>query len=235
MKLVIGIFGLLLASLGCGDDDEAPTSPTLDRLNVQGFPLAVGNNWVYEVNGSIASPDSSSDSNYTWKVTADWEIVAKDTVLSNGEIWFAMQGDTLRSVASRNTGGLELYGQLFKAVAQDEEEQPDEWDIISLIFPLEEGKSWTFLFDNDRKSVVKRGERIVVPAGEFDTFLVARNIENDAWVEFRTEQWFSEVGLVKLRHSDTFVLTLTGERGEDLGSREVSTTVEMELQSYSIP
>ena len=88
MKLAIGISGLLLASLGCGDEDMAPTSSSLDRLNVQGFPLAVGNNWVYELNGSIAPPDSSSDFNYTRKVAADWEIVAKDTVLGQEAFHF---------------------------------------------------------------------------------------------------------------------------------------------------
>ena len=252
MKRVIGMLGLLLVGIGCGDDDESPTSSTLDRLNVRGFPLAVGNTWIYELNGSQSSPDSSAGLNYTWKVAVGWEIAAQDTVLdqqafrleithrflegpdqglvSTGETWFAMEGDTLRSVASRGISDLSVFGQLWKPVVQHQEEQPDEWDVISLIFPLVEGKTWTFLdlWDNDHKSVVKRGEQVVVPAGEFDTFLVARTVGDDS---YRTEQWFAEIGLVKLLHRDT--QRHTGERGEDLG--EFFTTVEMELQSYSLP
>ena len=33
MKLTKGTIVLLLVSLGCGDDDSAPTGPSLARLN----------------------------------------------------------------------------------------------------------------------------------------------------------------------------------------------------------
>ncbi len=85
------------------------------------------------------------------------------------------------------------------------------------------------------KPLSSRGERIAVPAGTFETLLVARTTEDGSWVEFRTEQWFAEIGLVRLRHRDTDVQRRTGERGEDLGEFSTLTTVDMELQSYSIP
>ena len=228
----------------------------LAEFNQNGFPLAVGNRWEYRAT-STWNPDNREDlSRYTTLTDVTWEITAREIVLGQeaycfeithrflagpdsgavrtARTWFAMDGDTLRSVASINTGGLEpLMAQLHKPVVQEDE--PDSWDIISLIFPLYAGQSWDFgtgFFEKDIK-VVEAEEMVSVPAGEFETFRVVRIVEAEG-VNVRTEQWFSTVGVVKMRDQEILEQDRLGEGGEALEKFTNRGTAAMELARFHL-
>lgn len=246
------LIGLL--AMGCGDDEKSPTGPGL--LNENGFPLTVGNRWEYRLSGSTTSSDQSPDLTQAYGVDVVWEIKAKEIVLgqeayrfeithsftegpdqgqtSTGETWYAVQEDTLWAVASRSISDLAVWGQLFKPVLQS---PPDRWGVVVLIFPLKVGKSWTFsegLGEGDSKTVTARGEKVKVPAGEFETFRVERTAVLGTGEEVRTRQWFTDIGLVKFTSSNRLSQVRTGERGEVLGEFVYQEDVEMELLRYAL-
>jgi hypothetical protein len=234
----------------------ALSAQTLAELNQDKFPLAVGNRWEYRATTSWNLDNPETFPGYTSETEVVWEITARETVLGQeayrfeithrflagpdsgavrtGQTWFAMSGDTLRSVAAINTGGFEPgTAQLFKPVVQEEE--PFPWNIISLIFPLSVGQSWDFgagFFENDTK-VVETEERVLVPAGEFETFKVVRLVEfENSTDHIRTEQWFASVGLVKMK--DEQILTTTVEPGDDPSEGNHRVLAEMELHSFHL-
>ena len=228
----------------------------LAEFNQNGFPLAVGNRWEYRAT-STWNPDNREDlPRYTTLTDVAWEIIAREIVLGqeayrfeithrflagpdSGAVrtawtWFAMDGDTLRAVASTNTVGLEpLMAQLHKPVVREDE--PDSWDIVSLIFPLYAGQSWDFgtdIFEHDTK-VVEAEEVVSVPAGEFETFRVVRIVEAGS-VNARTEQWFAAVGVVKMRDEQIFEQDRLGESGEALEKFTDRVIATMELERFHL-
>lgn len=193
------------------------------------FPLVVGNRWEYHVIATQQFSDPASSQNASWESKVTWEIMAREIVLNQNtfrfqtthqilsgpdsgtiatvETWFTMRGDTLQAVASRGyTDANPVTTQLFKPVVQ-EEEDPYEWHYISLVFPLSKGKSWNTENSNivgnesgltDVK-VVEAQEVVSVPAGVFETFKVIQELKWKTQSILTTEQWFSSIGMVKMR------------------------------------
>ena len=243
---------LLVMSVLMGEIAGPLDAQDLSELNEHGFPLAIGNRWNYEVSASRVSVDP--DDTYAFEAEAVWEIVAREQVLgqeafrfltthrflsgpdsgsvATAETWFAMQEDTLRALASRDVGGLNPSdAQLFKRAFLDGDE-PDPWDVITLVLPLSVGSSWRFgVFGDADRKVVEAEEAISVPAGDFDTFRVVRTIEG---IGLRSEQWFAAIGLVKMRSEILFTHNRTNERGEPIGEVTESAVTEMELRSFHL-
>lgn len=197
-----------------------------DKLNEAGFPLAVGNHWVYYAETEEKS--ISSDTTVTrWDSDVIWEIKAKEQVLgvdtfrmettqyflsgpdSSKSVtmltWFAVEGDTLRAIASGPQVGLNPVSVQLHKISGSYQDEPNEWPVNVLIFPLEVGKEWTFFRPDPTilgKKVVETIDNVSVPAGNFEAFRVIRKVDyNDPINDnssFCIVQWFTSVGIVKM-------------------------------------
>lgn len=228
-------------------------SQSLDQLNQNGFPLAVGNLWEYHITASFKIDDEFFDA---FESEAIWEIVAREEILGQeafrfeithrylsrtdstvavAQSWFTMRGDSLLAVASRSDIGLVPHSAgLFKVVQEDD---ANPWNITTLVFPLAVGQSWEFGaglpdIDSDYK-VVEAKETQEVPAGEFNTFRVVRILEGLGF-NSRTEQWFAAIGLVKMRFFSLNTQRRLNERGEDIGEFTSQENIETELVRFHL-
>ena len=226
---------------------------SLDQLNQNGFPLAVGNLWEYHITASFKIDDEFFDA---FESEAIWEIVAREEILGQeafrfeithrylsgtdstvavAQRWFTMRGDSLLAVASRrDIGHVPHSAGLFKVVQEDD---AHPWNITTLVFPLAVGQSWEFgadllNIDSDYK-VVEARETQEVPAGEFETFRVARILEGPG-TNSRTEQWFAAIGLVKMRFFWLNTQRRLNERGEDIGEFTFQENTETELVRFHL-
>ena len=249
--LLAGLVGLVALSVS-GCSGKSPTGPT--QLNKTGFPLAIGNRWVYQV--VTDDPAAGGAPNAPVSLTATLAVTATETVLgvqakrleithqfvtgrrrgavTTAMTWFASMGDTLRGIAGADVGALApVAAQLTKpaSIAGG----PAAWGANILVFPLQVGATWQFLppFSspdiNLGQKVVEAIEEITVPAGKFRAFRVVRaySVGGNQGI---TRQWFAAVGMVK--SVDSFELHRRSESGEDLGT--VSQTTTMELASHRI-
>ena len=248
------LWGMLCIG-GCSED--TPTGP--EKLNEAGFPLSVGNRWTYRA-AAERTVSGMYELSLNWEVEVVWEIKAKEPVLgleafrmetvhhvlsgpeigsrAVGETWFAVKGDTLCAVASRGTAGFfPASAQLHKNIAPYVQNAPSAWDVTVLILPLKIGKVWDYgasLFASDRK-VVETQEKVTVPAGRFDAFRVVRVVD-DPDAELRTEQWFTSVGLVKMREESVFIQDWYDETGDLIEEDAIVEfqSMTMELESHRI-
>ena len=226
---------------------------SLDQLNQDGFPLAVGNIWEYHITASFKIDDEFFD---VFESEAIWEIVAREEILGQeafrfeithrylsgtdstvaiAETWFTLRGDSLLSVAARgDLGRVPHSAQLFKVVQEDD---ANPWNITTLVFPLAIGQSWEFGadlpdIDSDYK-VVEARETQEVPAGEFETFRVM-HVREGPELNSRTEQWFAAIGLVKMRFFSLITQRRLNERGEDIGEFTFQENTETELVRFHL-
>jgi hypothetical protein len=208
--------------LGCFDKNPINSDNSLkdtDKLNEAGFPLALGNRWVYSAETEITF--IYSDTTFTRREDSEviWEITAKEQVLGEEAFrvettqhflnrpdssmtlltWFAAEGDTLRAIASGPGAGRFWVAFQLHKISGSNQDEPDDWPVNVLIFPLEVGKEWAYwrpdptFWDN---KVVEAIDNVSVPAGNFEAFRIAYNLTADK-VEYKSNQWFTSVGIVK--------------------------------------
>ena len=226
---------------------------SLDQLNQNGFPLAVGNLWEYHITASFKiedEPIGGFETEAIWKIVAREEVLGQeafrfeithrylsgsDSTVAIAETWFAMRGDSLLSVASRgDLGRVPHSAQLFKVVQEDD---ANPWNITTLVFPLAVGQSWEFGtglpdIDSDYK-VVEARETQEVLAGEFETFRVV-HIQEGSGINSRTEQWFAAIGLVKMRFFSLHTQRRLDERGKDIGEFTFQENTETKLVRFHL-
>lgn len=223
LKIRIGcllFIALCTTSLSCGGKDKI-TGP--EKLNKAGFPLAVGNIWNYSAQWTQEEPTGTniSDINITWVVDA-LEIVSGEKAYRlhmtyrylsgpyNGELstewsWFTQRGDTLWALASEFDDIVPQLSVLFKPVAIFQDD-PSEWGINTLVFPLKVGHSWDYLGENHElegvfelyNKTVTGVDDIQVDAGKFKAFKVT-TVASSTGLISKADQWFTSVGLVRLQ------------------------------------
>lgn len=248
-----GIALLTVFHLGCSD--ERPTGPAL--LNEDRFPLAIGNQWVYQAETELRIDGQVIP---TSRLKATWEITGREVVLgteayqmevthlfvsgpdsgrsATAKRWYTMKDDTLRAVAFQGRG-LDQVAQLHKPVVLGRDEIT-AWHFNILVFPLEIGDQWdtgnilvSDVLESDQKQV-NQIEDVSVPAGQYKAFKITRNAQTPSG-QLISNQWFSSVGLIKMDYVFESVINRTDERGNETGQSYLSTAkVDMVLESYSI-
>ncbi len=230
-KLLIFVFFIcfnyIFLITGCFENpiDSDNNLKETEQLNEAGFPLAVGNYWVYHVQAMMTtlSPDTTETS---WDVDVLWEITSMEHVLGvdafrmetthhvvsgpdSGRTatmitWFTVKEDTLLAVASGPQVGLNPESaQLLKISVVSNQDEPEEWPVTTLVFPLEVGKEWAYFrpdpeFLGNKK--VESVDIISVPAGNYEAFRIVRAFtlnENERNIVYSLRQWFTSIGVVK--------------------------------------
>jgi len=257
---------------GCSDKnplDSNNNQKDTDILNKNGFPLVVGNQWVYHLRGEETTiwfnpPDTtvtSWDVNVLWKITAMEQVLGVDAfrmetthhIVSGPDsgrtgtmgTWFAVKGDTLLGVASGTNTGLDpITAQLNKISSVSNQDEPDEWPVNVLVFPLKVGKEWAYFRLDPTflgKKVVEAIDEISVPAGNFEAFRIVRHFtrdESESKIIYSTNQWFSSIGVVKYTENSDYegVRWWHDENGNIIDAKNIRTILlyTMELVSYQI-
>jgi len=229
---------------GCGDDG-GPNVAGPEALNEHGFPLALGNTWVYEV----SSEETDSVGTTSFDAIVTWEVEELDVVFDepafrvrttfgyrsgpregervSGLTWYSQRGDTLWALASQDIGGFDPVSVQLSKSAGPQQGDPYSWGANVLIFPLQTGMSWDFskAVSGIGRKTVAAVEVIEVPAGEFKAFRVVRSSTGRTG-GFRVDQWFSSIGIVRVTDEQTIV----APSGEVVSST-ISTAV---LSSYEV-
>jgi len=256
--------------LGCSDKnplDSDNNQADTDKLNKFGFPLAVGNQWVYhaEAEETLISSDTTVtryNSEIIWKITAKERVLGVDAFriettqhfLSGPDSsksiivlsWFAAEGDTLRAIASGPEGG-RISGafQLHKISVLSDQDEPDEWPINVLVFPLKVGKEWWYFPQGHElqevlgKKIVEAVDKISVPAGNFEAFRIVWSIIPDEAEDnkYLTIQWFTSVGMARVTEKiECKYQQQYDENGNLIDERSIKRIFfnTMELVSYQI-
>lgn len=248
----------LVAAIGLAAD-AAPVALE-GATPVARFPMAVGNRWVYRLTGTLLSNDPEQGVDGPFGATVTWRIDGQDEVRGepafrfavehtyfegpyNGLTarlgsWFVERGDTLLAVASSSSQGpLEVvWAQLFKPAAEFPA-NAEAWHFVSLVYPLVEGGHWegenlaaTFLSGSDSKTVGPL-QQVSVPAGSFRAYPVTY-VLNVGGLEVVADQWFSDIGLVRLDVVERCSWQRTDESGQPLGVAWYERRAHMELVNY---
>jgi hypothetical protein len=242
----------LCTTLNSGCGEKNPAGP--DKLNRTGFPLKVGNEWVYKVIGDfqVNGLEFHEEIRATWRVTKietvfGYEAFRMETThafldgpsrgqSATGIAWYSVKNDTLLAVAAQDAGNLSPLGQLFKPITVTQA-SAERWNVRVLVFPLALDRKWEFqvdrfFFTKDEKSV-EAIDRVSTSAGSFEAFRVVRSAESPS-AQLRTMQWFASVGMVKMEHQDELVQSRMDERGNVIGESKSSTMEVMELESFHL-
>ena len=219
-------FLILAQNFGKSGDPFRPDSGTetdtlsIESLNQQGFPLAVGNIWKYQATYLENTTDTLAVQHLAVQhFSVEWEVEAQEEVFGvtafriktthsiSGDYipesgvytsltWIAGTPDTLKAVASQGVPPFS-EGQLSKPATLTLANDLHPWQFYILVFPLVPGKSWS-VFDNSdfgRKTVIEK-ETISVPAGSFETYSVKYALEGSP--EMTYVVWYGEVGIIKI-------------------------------------
>ncbi len=248
-KVDFADFLILAQNYGRSGDPDGPGSVSQEEaieaetLNQNGFPLAIGNTWQYQLTYVESWPDTLEAEHFDveWEVEAQEEVFGETafrvrTLQSIHTIqdtestgytsytWFVSNPDSLKGIASQ--GPLPFAeGQLFKPATSTLAEGPSSWQFSILRFPLIPGKSWPAL---DRspglatKTVIGR-ETVSVPAGLFETYKVRYVL---AFGDDVILTWYGAIGVVKILHLNS---------RETVGIERVNQSLRVyELVSYEL-
>ncbi len=243
LKPIVFIFiGLLIS---CNSDD-----PIMGTDNVTGFPLEVGNSWVYNwstddtgfpenlrnrtIRITITGKDQINGvETYKFETTADEEPELTSIHhyrQDNNELsLLAYKVSAISDANARihNIGVNHLFGITDDGILQPGlviEEPPR----IVYDYPLEVGKSWTHWEREGSILITKQATELIevsVPAGTFRT----HKVENTgAWYEstgIETTEFVSNIGLIK--RTISFDQKLTDEQGNVISEKRINITVEL--------
>jgi hypothetical protein len=153
--------------------------------------------------------------------------------------WFTVEADTLREVAHISQNGHGLPEVLLQRPASESVTQSSSLARYRvLVYPLEVGAEWSY-DGSAHKKVVEARERISVPAGRIDAFRVMRDdrptllpqVEGYTNHGTTTWQWFSSVGVAKMRRVSTANAITLLDEWRDATRTDIT---EMELLSYDL-
>ncbi len=200
---------------GCGDDD--PSGPETGGEDAAYYPLAVGNQWVYERNGSLSVGGIQLTTIYGMNITditgtvtheSGFEMYVQeyhmsDTLETTGQ--FVYLDSTYTTYVRVTDEGFYSYVSLFGS------------DSVSVVpFPLQVGATWQLSEDPPiTAEILSLTETVSVPAGTFDNCLEMRTVwvESGLTVENVTD-FAPNTGRVRNEYTQTYesyVTTLVSE------------------------
>lgn len=186
IKYRLGAIWLVILLAGC----QAVTAPPVSNPFAQADPpgLAVGDTWVYRVSNGYNNEVRGQIRYQVEKIDAGRAVVSAtpdDPYLGQAyTVVYTKEGNWLRHPIASHGQSVEYE---FATMAYP-----------AYVFPLQPDKSWSRRFNatdttmNRRNSVrvdgtVLGAERIRVPAGEFDTIRIRRQVYAGDWDGFKTE------------------------------------------------
>lgn len=215
-------FSALFLIFGCGDSDS-PSGPEQGGGDAAYYPLAVGNQWIYDRAGQMtisgvqmATVNGMNITDITGTITHElgFDVYVQETHMTDTTEFV---GETLITDSTFTTymritdQGLYSYVNLFGA---------DSAGFVP--FPLEVGATWQFSDDPPMTAeILSMTETVNVPAGSFQNCLEVRM----TWVEdgntVQNDTYFApNVGRVKNVYTQSY--------------QTLVTTVTAELLSYSV-
>ncbi len=215
MKYML-IITMFLVVFGCGDGDT-PSGPEQGGGDSAYYPLAVGNQWVYDRAGQMtisgiqmATINGMNVTDITGTVTHDLgfdvfvqEHSMTDTTEFVGET--LITDSTFTTYMRLTDQGLYSYVNLAQA------------DSVGFVpFPLTVGATWQFSEDPPMTAeILSLTATVTVPAGSFDNCLELRTTWIESGNTLQNDTYFApDVGRVKNVYTqsyETLVTTVTAE------------------------